>query len=175
MSAETNHTINGNWYVSGNLQVVTDSSSERTTGNITLYEVEPYAQTSTTGNVSENGDFVVTVAAQRNILIQSEFTSGSGQHTSVTWTQNLEYSNTQYYLDNYMVNVCAQVVCIAYRLTTLACPQNVAQNAKGSFQSTHNGISALSDNFAYPLDINMTYLEENNTYESCECCCNATA
>lgn len=70
-----------------------------------MYNVEPYAQTSTTGDVGENGDLIVTVTAQRSILIQSEFTSGSGQHTSVTWAQNLEYSNTQYYLDNYLVNV----------------------------------------------------------------------
>ncbi|KAI0736722.1 peptide N-acetyl-beta-D-glucosaminyl asparaginase amidase A-domain-containing protein [Fomitopsis betulina] len=145
VSAEANHTINGNWYVSGNLQVITDSSSERTTGNITLYNVEPYAQTSTTGDVGENGDLIVTVTAQRSILIQSEFTSGSGQHTSVTWAQNLEYSNTQYYLDNYLVN-------------------NVVQNATGSFLSTHNGVPALSDNFAYPLNINTSYLDA--TYDS---------
>ena len=150
------------------MQVVTDSSTERTTGNITLYNVEPYAQTSTTGNVGKNGDLVVTVTAQRSIMIQSEFTSGSGQHTSVTWTQNLEYSNTQYYLDNYMVNVRVQFS--ASPCLTIAYLQNVAQNATGSFLSTHNGVPALSDSFAYPLNINMTYLEENATYESCEYC-----
>ncbi|KAH9935048.1 peptide N-acetyl-beta-D-glucosaminyl asparaginase amidase A-domain-containing protein [Fomitopsis serialis] len=142
VSAETNHTINDNWYVSGNLQVVTDSSSGPTTGNITVYNVEPYAETSTTGTVGDNGDLTVTVTAKHSIQIQSEFTSGSGQHTSVIWTQDLEYSNTQYYLDNLLVN-------------------NVAQTATGSFLSTHNGVPALSDDFSYPLYINMTYLDDN--------------
>ncbi|KAH9911065.1 peptide N-acetyl-beta-D-glucosaminyl asparaginase amidase A-domain-containing protein [Fomitopsis serialis] len=142
VSAETNHTINDNWYVSGNLQVVTDSSSGPTTGNITVYNVEPYAETSTTGTVGDNGDLTVTVTAKHSIQIQSEFTSGSGQHTSVIWTQDLEYSNTQYYMDNLLVN-------------------NVAQTATGSFLSTHNGVPALSDDFSYPLYINMTYLDDN--------------
>jgi len=145
VSAETNHTINDNWYVSGNLQVVTDSSSSPTTGNITVYNVEPYAETSTTGTIGDNGDLTVTVTAKHSIQIQSEFTSGSGQHTSVIWTQDLEYSNTQYYLDNLLVN-------------------NVAQTATGSFLSTHNGVPALSDDFSYPLYINMTYLDD--TYDS---------
>lgn len=105
VSAESNHTINDNWYVSGNLQVVTDSSSSRTTGNITVYNVEPYAETSVTGTEDLSGDLTVTVTAKRSILIQSEFTSGSGQRTSVSWAQNLEYSNTQYYLNDYLVNV----------------------------------------------------------------------
>ncbi|KAH9843087.1 peptide N-acetyl-beta-D-glucosaminyl asparaginase amidase A-domain-containing protein [Rhodofomes roseus] len=145
VSAETNHTINDNWYVSGNLQVVTDSSSSPTTGNITAYNVEPYAETTTTGTLDDNGDLTVTVTAKRSIQIQSDFTSGSGEHTSVTWTQNLDYSNTQSYLNGYLVN-------------------NVAQTATGSFLSTHNGVSVLSDDFSYPLYINMTYL--NDSYES---------
>ncbi|TFY62752.1 hypothetical protein EVJ58_g3662 [Rhodofomes roseus] len=145
VSAETNHTINDNWYVSGNLQVVTDSSSSPTTGNITVYNVEPYAETTTTGTLDDNGDLTVTVTAKRSIQIQSDFTSGSGEHTSVTWTQNLDYSNTQSYLNGYLVN-------------------NVAQTATGSFLSTHNGVSVLSDDFSYPLYINMTYL--NDSYES---------
>lgn len=44
--------------------------------------------------------------------------------------------------------------------------QNVVQNATGSFLSTHNGVPALSDNFAYPLNINTSYLDA--TYDSCE-------
>lgn len=105
VSAEANHTINSNWYVSGSLQVVTDSSSEPTTGKITVYNAQPYAQTSTTGSLGANGDLNVTVSATRSIQIESEFTSGSGVYTYVSWSQNLEYSNTQYYLNNYMINV----------------------------------------------------------------------
>lgn len=105
VSAETDHAINDNWYVSGNLQVVTDPSSKPTTGKITVYDVQPYAQTSTTGSVGANGDVNVTVSATRSIHIESEIVSGSGQYTYVTWTQNLEYSNTQYYLDDTYVQV----------------------------------------------------------------------
>lgn len=144
VSAETDHAINDNWYVSGNLQVVTDPSSKPTTGKITVYDVQPYAQTSTTGSVGANGDVNVTVSATRSIHIESEIVSGSGQYTYVTWMQNLEYSNTQYYLDDTYV-------------------QNVAQTATGSFLSTHNGVVSLSDQFSYPLYINLTLLNSEGT------------
>ncbi|CCM04580.1 uncharacterized protein FIBRA_06761 [Fibroporia radiculosa] len=144
VSAETNHTINPNWYVSGNLQVITDSSSKPTTGKILVYDVQPYAETTTTGSVGANGDVNVTVSASRKILIESEIISGSGEYTYVVWTQNLEYSNTQYYLDNYNV-------------------QNVVQTASGSFASTHNGVLSLNDQFSYPLDINFTVLNSEGT------------
>ncbi|PCH37957.1 hypothetical protein WOLCODRAFT_148915 [Wolfiporia cocos MD-104 SS10] len=144
VSAETDHAINSDWYVSGSLQVVTDSSSERTTGSITVYDVQPYATTTTTGSVAADGSSVnVTVTAHRSVHIESTIRSGSGATTYVVWDQNLEYSNTQYYLDDFNV-------------------QNVAQTATGSFLSTHNGAVALVDNFSYPLYINFTVLSENS-------------
>ncbi|KZT09543.1 uncharacterized protein LAESUDRAFT_722507 [Laetiporus sulphureus 93-53] len=144
VSAESDHAINDNWYVSGNLQVVLDSSSERTTGNITVYDVQPYAETSTTGIVGSNGDVKVTVSATRNIQIEADILSGSGVYTHVVWSQNLKYQNTQYYLDDFYV-------------------QNVAQTASGSFYSTHNGVACLTDQFSYPLSINYTALNANGT------------
>jgi hypothetical protein len=105
-SAETDHAINANWYVSGLLQVVTDSSSEPTTGNITSYLAEPYASTNVTGTVSENGDVIINVQASREISIEAEILSGSGVRTSVVWSQQLEYSNTQYYLNSTNIQVC---------------------------------------------------------------------
>ncbi|KAI0928911.1 hypothetical protein AcW2_004771 [Taiwanofungus camphoratus] len=143
VSAETDHTINQNWYVSGNLQIVTDPSAKPTTGKITVYNAQPYAQTTTSGSVGDR-DVNVTVSASRSIHIESEIRSGSGAYTYVVWTQNLEYSNTQYYLDNTYV-------------------QNVAQTATGSFLSTHNGIPSLTDQFSYPLNINLTVLNEEGT------------
>ncbi|KAI0724017.1 peptide N-acetyl-beta-D-glucosaminyl asparaginase amidase A-domain-containing protein [Cerioporus squamosus] len=139
VSAEADHTINQNWFVSGNLQVVTDPSGKRTTGKITRYDVQPFANTKITGNVGENGDVNVTVAATRNIHIESEFTSGSGKTTHVVWTQSLQYSNTQNYLDN----------------TTI---QIVNQSATGNFLSLHNGVPSLTDTFSYPVIINFTIL-----------------
>src|SRR5882762_8838603 len=89
VSAEKNHTINDNWYVSGNLQVVTDISSEPTTGSITKYTADPYAVSSVTGNVGKDGDVNVTVKAMRRIHIESIIKSGSGKSTKVVWSQYL--------------------------------------------------------------------------------------
>ncbi|RPD66354.1 hypothetical protein L226DRAFT_478924 [Lentinus tigrinus ALCF2SS1-7] len=138
VSAEANHTINQNWFVSGNLQVVTDPSGKPTTGKITRYDAQPFAQTSITGSVGD-GDVNVTVSATRNIHIESEITSGSGKTTHVVWTQSLQYSNTQNYLDNATIQI-------------------VNQSATGKFLSLHNGVPSLTDTFSYPLIINFTLL-----------------
>ena len=105
MSAETNHTTNDNWFVSGLLQVVTDPSSERTTGRITSYHADSFAETKTTGHVSPSGDVEIVVVAKRQISIEAEILSGSGIQTHVVWAQDLEYSNTQVYLNNFTVQV----------------------------------------------------------------------
>lgn len=77
-SAEADKTILQNWFVSGLLQVVTDSSSKPTTGKILSYSAEPFAQSSTTGTVGHNGDINITVSASRSIHIEAEIRSGSG-------------------------------------------------------------------------------------------------
>jgi len=137
VSAETDHSINQNWFVSANLQVVTDSSSKPTRGKITKYDVQPFAQTTTTGNVAANGDTNFTVSATRKVHIESVFTSGSGKTTSVVWSQDLSYSNTQNYFDNNLA-------------------QLLTQSATGSVVSTHNGVTVLTDQFSYPLIVNFT-------------------
>lgn len=104
-SAESNHTINDNWFVSGNLQVVTDSSSKPTTGNITKYIADPYAVSSVTGSVGNNGDVNVTVHVTRKIHIESTIRSGSGKSNKVVWSQNLSYNNVQNYLKNLTIQV----------------------------------------------------------------------
>jgi hypothetical protein len=105
-SAETDKAILSNWFVSGVLQVITDSSSKPTTGKITSYSAEPFAVSSTTGSVSDNGDISITVKASRQIHITADIVSGSGKHTHVAVSQNLEYVNQQDYLDNTLVQVC---------------------------------------------------------------------
>ncbi|KAH9857099.1 peptide N-acetyl-beta-D-glucosaminyl asparaginase amidase A-domain-containing protein [Lenzites betulinus] len=139
VSAEDDHTINQNWFVSGNLQVVTDPSSKPTTGKITKYEASPFAVSKTTGSVGANGDVNVTVATTRSIHIEAEITSGSGKKTLVVWSQNMQFSNTQEFLDDFNI-------------------QNIIQTASGSFLSTHNGVPTLVDTFSYPLNINFTNL-----------------
>ncbi|KIJ69396.1 hypothetical protein HYDPIDRAFT_79703 [Hydnomerulius pinastri MD-312] len=145
-SAEANHTLNENWYVSGLLQVVTDPSGKPTTGKITAYDVQPYAVTETTATMG-GGDVNITVKAQRSLRIEATVISGSGKENNVVFQQNMDYTNTQYYLN--------------YTYT-----QNVAQISSGSVLSTHNGVPTVMDNFEYPLYIKMTYLDVTNTSES---------
>ncbi|KAG0707751.1 peptide N-acetyl-beta-D-glucosaminyl asparaginase amidase A-domain-containing protein [Suillus ampliporus] len=142
-SAEANHTLNQNWYVSGLMQVVTDPSGKPTTGKITTYDVQPYAITETTASIGGT-DVNITVKAQRSLKIESTIVSGSGTTNNVVFQQNLDYANTQYYLDNTYT-------------------QNVAQTSSGSVTSTHNGVPVLIDNFDYPLNIDMTYLVFTDT------------
>ncbi|KAJ7155962.1 peptide N-acetyl-beta-D-glucosaminyl asparaginase amidase A-domain-containing protein [Mycena crocata] len=143
-SAEADKTILQNWFVSGLLQVITDSSSKRTTGEITSYSADPFAQASTTGSVSDNGDISISVTASRQIHIEANILSGSGKATHVVWSQNLQYINQQDYLDNTLV-------------------QNVFQSSSGNVLSTHNGKPSVTDTFSYPLTINFTSLNDAGT------------
>ncbi|KAG8217519.1 peptide N-acetyl-beta-D-glucosaminyl asparaginase amidase A-domain-containing protein [Butyriboletus roseoflavus] len=145
-SAEANHTLNQNWYVSGLLQVVTDPSGRPTTGGITCYDVQPYAVTETSASIGGT-DVNITVRAQRSLYIEAVVISGSGQENHVVFQQDLNFINTQYYLDN-------------------ATTQNVAQVSSGSVSSLHNGVSSVVDSFEYPLYINLSYLEITNTSQT---------
>ncbi|KAH9008581.1 peptide N-acetyl-beta-D-glucosaminyl asparaginase amidase A-domain-containing protein, partial [Lactarius deliciosus] len=130
-SAEPNHQINQNWYLSGLLQVNLDSSTLPTTGNITLYQADDYALSTASG--SNDGDIIIIVNASRSIHIEAEIIAGSGKQTKVVFTQNLEYGNVQKYLQQDPN------------------PQPVFQIASGETLSTHNGERALQDTFTYLL------------------------
>lgn len=103
-SAEPDHAIQQNWFLSAALQVFLDSSSKPTTGKMTLYSVDPFSQTTTTGSVGNN-DVNITVTASRALRIESTIVSGSGQVNHVAFTQNLQYSNVQSYLNDAQVQV----------------------------------------------------------------------
>jgi hypothetical protein len=105
VSAETNHTINQNWYVTANLQATLDSSEQATTGKITVHSAPLYASTTTTGSATSAGDIDFTVKATRNIYIESDIITGSGRSTHVIWSQVLSYENTQTYRQNASVQV----------------------------------------------------------------------
>jgi len=135
-SAEEDRVILQNWFVSGLLQVVTDSSSKRTTGKITSYSADPYAQTTTSGSVDDTS-VNITVTASRKIKITSQIISGSGKETNVVFSQDLEYINQQNYLDNTLI-------------------QNLFQSSSGSVLSTHNNVPTVVDTFSYPITINIT-------------------
>jgi len=146
-SAENNHAINENWFLSAALQVFTDASSNPTTGKMTHYSVEPFSHTTTAGSVGENGDVNVIVSATRQVHIESTIISGSGMVNKVVWVQSLEYSNVQNYLSN----------------TTI---QNVHQTASGTMSSTHNGANVVFDNFAFPLGIDLTSSNDGNIFQA---------
>lgn len=124
VSAEANHTINQNWYVSGLLQVVTDVSDKPTTGKIISHTVEPFARATIVGGVSD-GDVDFTVKATRQIRVESQIISGSGKSTHVVWSQDLEFSNTQSYQGNatYQVILSSFEYIVVTNLETQIVPQ----------------------------------------------------
>ncbi|CUA70145.1 hypothetical protein RSOLAG22IIIB_00493 [Rhizoctonia solani] len=141
-AASADHSINGNWYVSGNIQVFLDSSSEPTTGNITSYIAPDYGTSSVTGIATSN-DVNVTETASRALHIEAEIRTGSGKATKVVWRQDLNFENVQSYLNN-------------------ATRQVVNQVSSGKSVSTHDGIPVITDNYSYPLDIDFWLVSENN-------------
>ena len=128
VSAEADHAINDNWFLSGNIQVsgfnlnlpthldsyssiyvcmqvITDPSNKTTTGKITNYQVPQFATSSLQGNLANNGDLNVTVRAAHKLLIEADVISGSGSVNQVTWQQDLSYSNLQIYRENALIQV----------------------------------------------------------------------
>jgi hypothetical protein len=97
-SAEDGHGVNQNWYLSGSLQVITDSSSLPTTGKITSYQADPFAISTLAGSVGNTGDVEIVVTATRHIRIEAEILSGSGKLTRVVFSQDLRYRNVQNYM-----------------------------------------------------------------------------
>ncbi|KZT32653.1 hypothetical protein SISSUDRAFT_1066759 [Sistotremastrum suecicum HHB10207 ss-3] len=136
ISAESDQSINQNWFVSGLVQVNTDSSSRPTTGKITVLQAPALPTSKVTGSVGSNGDVNITVTASHSIHIEAQITSGSGKKTNVVWKQSLSYSNVQNYLEQ----------------TTV---QKVVQTSSGSSVSTHNGVTSVSDVFQYPMTIDL--------------------
>ncbi|KAJ3779303.1 peptide N-acetyl-beta-D-glucosaminyl asparaginase amidase A-domain-containing protein [Lentinula raphanica] len=143
ISAETNGAINQNWFVSGLLQVVTSSTGTPTTGNMTVYEATEFPVSTATASVTSNGDVTITVTASRTIHIESDVCSGEAC-TTVVFDQSLDYSNVQTYLNNFNI-------------------QNVLQTATGTVTSTHNGVTALKDDYSYPFAVNITSLNNNGS------------
>ncbi|CAE6523490.1 unnamed protein product [Rhizoctonia solani] len=141
-AASADYSINGNWYVSGNIQVFLDSSPEPTTGQITSYVAPDYGTSNVEGSAASN-DVNVTETASRGLHIEAEVKTGSGKTTKVVWTQDLSFKNTQSYLNN-------------------ATRQVVNQVSSGKSVSTHNGIPIISDEYSYPLEIDFWLVTENN-------------
>ncbi|KAF8798027.1 hypothetical protein BYT27DRAFT_7343797 [Phlegmacium glaucopus] len=143
-SAEDDHTILQNWFLSAALQVFTDPSSKPTTGKMIQYSVDPFSQTTTVGSVGGNGDVNVTVSATRRVHIESTIISGSGVVNNVVWVQDLQYKNMQSFLNNASIT-------------------NMLQTTSGTMLSTHNGAPVVSDDFSFPLAIDLSLLDPNGS------------
>ncbi|KAH9064366.1 peptide N-acetyl-beta-D-glucosaminyl asparaginase amidase A-domain-containing protein [Lactarius vividus] len=145
-SAEPDHQINQNWFLSGLLQVKLDSSTAPTTGKITRYEAPNFATSSVLSSV-RGEDVNITVKASRRVHIEAEIIAGSGTRTEVVFSQDLEYSNVQNYLQNFDT-------------------QNLFQVASGQVLSKHNGEIALRDTFSYPLIVKFTMTPNGSEFST---------
>ncbi|VDB82940.1 unnamed protein product [Peniophora sp. CBMAI 1063] len=147
-SAETDHAINSNWFVSGAVHIILGDSDQPTTGNITLYKADDYAVTTESGGQDDTGAVAFSVGATRSIHIESTIVPGNGKETKVIFKQDLAYTNKQSY------NVDATI-------------EVVKQIASGTVTSTHDGTVVLEDTFSYPLTINLTATDANfNNYSA---------
>ncbi|KAJ8489678.1 hypothetical protein ONZ45_g13481 [Pleurotus djamor] len=136
-SAEQDHAIEQNWYVSGNLQVVTDVSSRPTKGKMLSYSAEPFARSSVDGRIEGQGSVDFNVKATRKLHIESVINSGSGKTVRVQWSQDLEYTNSQVYRENGTVQV---------------------QTSSGKSVALHDARAVVNDVFSYPLNIDFKFL-----------------
>lgn len=100
-SAEKNHTIDASWFITGNLQVVLDSSNERTTGSITSHTGSRFGSFSTTGKITKGdlsvpSSFSLKSKGPRTLRIEGTVKTGSSKHAKkVVWEQSHTYSNDQ--------------------------------------------------------------------------------
>lgn len=104
VSADPDHTINSNWIISANLQIITGASSEPTTGTMLSYNVDPFAQY--TDSLSPvQGGVEITTQATRKLRIESEVMCGDGSSKRVVWSQDLSFSATQWFLGDALIQV----------------------------------------------------------------------
>lgn len=146
VSAESDHAIPNNWFVSGTLQVVTDRSSIPTTGEMKVYDVLPYAKSLISGSV-QSDEISVTVSSTRKIHIESDIQTGGGESIHVVWTQEYSYQNEQQYY-NYKSNTTHQVV---------------KQTTVGKAVGFHNNNLVVVDDFSYPLDVDNVILDDQQS------------
>ncbi|KAG8953062.1 hypothetical protein FRC04_003009 [Tulasnella sp. 424] len=146
VSAEPDHTILGNWWVSGNIQVILDPSNQPTKGVITKYVAPVHATSRIAGNKDKkSGDVSITVAAEHSLQIEALLVTGSGTISVVTWQQSYSFTNTQSYRDG-------------------ATYQVSRQGAQGQSRSTHNGVLKLEDEFSWPLTVDFWTVDNDEGF-----------
>jgi len=133
------NSINSNWYVSGNIQL---SLAPRplVKGRMTMYDVEPFAKTSTTGSVTSGNETLHTlVKGSRRLTIESLVDiNGSGKLEKVSFKQDLSYENVAQYTGQGWVEWMNQL-------------------STGITISKHGSTVAVRDEFSYPLSVFSNY------------------
>jgi hypothetical protein len=100
------HSINANWFVSGNIRLTLGASKARTTGKVTSYAVDPYVNPSVKGSVGPNNATVrALVTARRKLRIASELVVGGSEKRKVVFEQDLSFENVQDYANDGWVQV----------------------------------------------------------------------
>ncbi|KAG8791785.1 hypothetical protein FRC12_008128 [Ceratobasidium sp. 428] len=133
------HSINSNWFVSGNVRLTVGSSSTRTTGTIKSYTADPYVRPSVKGSATAGNKTVyASVGATRKLRIESELVVGGKEKRSVVFEQDLKYDNGQEYADDGWVQWGTQLT-------------------SGYTKSSINGKVSLLDTFSYPLSVFSNY------------------
>lgn len=85
-----NYSINSNWFVSGNVQIMLDPSGGRSMGQILSYHAQPHADTSVKGLATLTNELRVHTSAKRSLAITGSIRSASGRVMVVDWTQTYQ-------------------------------------------------------------------------------------
>ena len=92
MGLDPPHSINDNWYVSANIQILIGNG--KTTGGITKYVGSPFVDPSVSGKASSaKGNLTVTTNAVRELSIEGWVRNGQGVVQNVQWKQNLRVND----------------------------------------------------------------------------------
>jgi hypothetical protein len=162
VSAEKDQSIMASWFLSGNVQVVLDTSSERTTGALTVHDAPLAGDWSSSGtvkgDVSRDGTLTSEVRANapRSIHIEGTIQTGSDASArTVVWKQDMTYASKLYISGQSGVQVSDWTAWCSLRpLTATGREQKIEQNSSGTASSTHGGKPFLGSSFSYPLLVN---------------------
>ncbi|KAI0485827.1 peptide N-acetyl-beta-D-glucosaminyl asparaginase amidase A-domain-containing protein [Xylaria cf. heliscus] len=134
--------VGENWWVSGSVFVWVDSASEQTTTEgfksetpLPVFDFQPILGTYTAENGTvTNTSFYYSLSATRSLNIASKITSG-GRSRTVSWSQNVSYSNIQ-------------------NMTDFAFNQSLAMISSGSHSSS---VSDIESHYRYPMNLFSAY------------------
>ncbi|KAG9223229.1 hypothetical protein PLEOSDRAFT_1101341 [Pleurotus ostreatus PC15] len=131
----SNPSINSNWFVSGSVHI--RKGKGKITGKLTKHEVGPLEIKTTGGATAGNKTLHTRVTAKRKLVVEAELKTSHGRQT-VTFTQDLEYTNEADYEDEGWI-------------------QRGAQSTIGTTEARHGVRLVLRDAFSYPLAVFSNY------------------